>query len=102
MWGGGVVRVQKAIFKVQHLFDKCGTFSTPPDGISYLDQPRITKHRMSTKALEGYSVVDIDGQRFLVPDFAVDEVVARLSAEVKRKEMGADDMIQDVCKPRSF
>jgi len=52
---------------------------------------------MSTSVLEGYTVVVHKGQNFLVPDFAVDDLRFKLSADVKRREMGADNMAQEVC-----
>jgi len=51
---------------------------------------------MSCGVMEGYSQVIYDGQRFLVPDFTVEDVKLRLSALSKRKEMGAEDVSQKV------
>ena len=38
----------------------------------------------------GYTVLEVNGQEFLVPDFAVRDLKSKLDAEAKRKEFGAD------------
>ena len=40
---------------------------------------------------EGYTVLENNGQKFLVPDFAVRHLKMKLDAEVKRKDLGADN-----------
>ena len=51
---------------------------------------------MLSNVMEGYSLVIHDGEKFLVPDFTVQDVKLKLSGLAKRKEMGAKDMAQDV------
>ena len=38
--------------------------------------------------LEGYKVVELNGDRFLVPDYAVDDVKVKMAAKDKFLEMG--------------
>jgi hypothetical protein len=47
--------------------------------------------------LDGYKEFEVDGHKFLVPDFAVEEVKMRLAADTTRKLMGADQMTDKVC-----
>jgi len=51
---------------------------------------------MSASFLEGYTVVVHNGQDFLVPDFAVDDVRFKLAAKETRQEMGADNLAEEV------
>jgi len=45
---------------------------------------------MSVNVPAGYTVLEVNGQEFLVPDFAVRDLKSKLDAEAKRKEFGAD------------
>lgn len=58
----------------------------------FLTSPLI----METPVLDGYTTLLVDGQKFLVPDFAVDEVKMRLAGDIKRKVMGAENMTEKV------
>jgi hypothetical protein len=51
----------------------------------------------SADVLEGYTVIEAKGQRFLVPDFAVHDLRVKLETEAKRKELGADTNTNSVC-----
>lgn len=39
---------------------------------------------------EGYTALEVNGQNYLVPDFAVRDLQMKHDAEAKRKEFGAD------------
>jgi hypothetical protein len=56
-------------------------------------------HHEGTSAdiLEGYTVLEVKGHKFLVPDFAVSSVRMKLDAEARRKQLGADSNSDQVC-----
>jgi hypothetical protein len=49
--------------------------------------PVITCAEMS---LEGFVKLEVDGQWFLVPEYAADDVKIKMAARVNKKEMGVD------------
>ena len=51
----------------------------------------------SAGVLDGYTVIEAKGERFLVPDFAVAAVRVKLEADAKRKELGAEGLATQVC-----
>ena len=44
----------------------------------------------SVNVPEGYSVLEVIGDKYLVPDFAVRDLKMKLDAEAKRKAFSAD------------
>jgi hypothetical protein len=64
---------------------------------SYCDQPLLPAHSStkmpssSVNVLEGYTVLEDNGQQYLVPDFAVQDLKIKLDAEAKHKELSADN-----------
>ena len=63
----------------------------------YRDQPSSPAHSStkmlssSVNVLEGYTVHEDNGQKYLVPDFAIRDLKVKLDAEAKRKKLGADN-----------
>jgi len=39
---------------------------------------------------EGYTVLEVNSQKYLVPEFAIRDLKMKLDAEAKHKEFGAD------------
>jgi len=68
-----------------------------PRFLSYRDQPSSPTRsplKMSSSSVnvpEGYTVVEENNQKYLVPDFAVRDLLVKLDAEAKRKKLGADN-----------
>ena len=73
--------------------ENCGTV----EEVCYHDFPTFDEIRLSyhmtcllsaMSILEGYTVVELNGDRFLVPDYAVDDVKVKMAAKDKFLEMG--------------
>ena len=47
--------------------------------------------------LQGFTVIEVKGERFLVPDFAVSDVKIHINARDKRKILGAEVNTKTVC-----
>ena len=69
----------------------------PVEEVCYHDFPTFDEIRLpyqmtcllsAMSILEGYKVVELNGDRFLVPDYAVDDVKVQMDAKNKFLEMG--------------
>jgi hypothetical protein len=59
-----------------------------------MDKPHHKK--TSADILEGYTVLEVKGHKFLVPDFAVSDVRMKLDAEARHKQLGANTNSEQV------
>jgi hypothetical protein len=62
-----------------------------------MDNPHHEGTSTSADILEGYTVLEVKGLKYLVPDFAVSDVRMKLDAEARCKQLGADTNSDQVC-----